>query len=98
MQRLGFGIIGCGEIAPTHVKAITGLAEAKLVAVCDVVEERAKKLADDSECNYYLDYREMLQRADLQVVNVTTASGMHAVIGIEVARAGTNMNSPTNWR
>ena len=41
--KLGFGIIGCGDIALTHRAAIEACAEAQLVAVCDVAEERARR-------------------------------------------------------
>lgn len=35
---LKFGIIGCGVIAPHHATAIVANENAKLVAVCDIVE------------------------------------------------------------
>lgn len=88
---LNFAIIGCGTISKTHAKCISELEEAKLVAVCDIIEERAKNLAGLYSCDYYTDYHEMLKRQDIDIVNVTTPSGLHAQIGIDVAKAGKNV-------
>lgn len=40
-----FAIVGCGRIAPNHLDAIAHAPSAKLVAVCDIAEEKAKKAA-----------------------------------------------------
>ena len=47
MDKVRFGIIGCGVIAPLHARGIIETPEAQLVAVCDVIEERAQKLSAD---------------------------------------------------
>ncbi|MBM3290876.1 MAG: gfo/Idh/MocA family oxidoreductase, partial [Candidatus Hydrogenedentes bacterium] len=39
MSKVGFGIIGCGVIAPIHADALGRIPDAKLVAVSDVVEK-----------------------------------------------------------
>jgi len=84
----GFGVIGCGVIAPVHVEAIRSLPNAKLVAVCDIVEEKARKLAEENGVAYYTDYHDMLKRDDIDVVNVVTWSGTHADIGMDAADVG----------
>ena len=40
-----FAVIGCGRVAGNHLRAIAALENAELVAVCDIVEERAKAYA-----------------------------------------------------
>lgn len=88
-QKVGYGIIGCGVIAPWHARAFKNIAEAKLVAVCDIIPEKAEKLKTDFEAEYaYTDYREMLARDDIHIVSISTPSGMHADIGIDAAMAG----------
>lgn len=48
MEKLKFGIIGCGRISYKHTEAIiNNFEEARLVATCDIVEERAKKCAEE---------------------------------------------------
>ena len=43
-ETLRFGIIGAGVIGQVHARAITGLPEARLVAVTDSVPEKADYL------------------------------------------------------
>ncbi|MGD8241071.1 MAG: Gfo/Idh/MocA family oxidoreductase [Armatimonadota bacterium] len=90
MAGLGFGIIGCGVIGPLHAKGIEACSDADLVAVCDIVEEKAKGLADQysGTPEVYTDYHEMLKRDDLDVVCICTPSGAHAEQGIACAEAG----------
>src|SRR4051794_27022291 len=85
---LRFGIIGCGVIGPVHAEAISKLPDAELVAVADSSAERAGALASTYGVPAYGDPREMLEREELDVVNVCTPSGMHAQHAIEVMRSG----------
>lgn len=85
---LRFAIAGCGVIAPTHARCIDELPDAKLVAVCDIVPEKARRLADTYCVDAYTDYNEMFARDDIDVVCVLTPSGLHAQLGIAAAKAG----------
>lgn len=87
-DKLGFGVIGCGRIAPKHTESIMAIPEAELIAVCDIVPERADDFAHRYNAEKYLDYKELLQRDDIDVVTIATPSGSHAEIGIAAARAG----------
>ena len=82
------GIVGCGVIGPTHARCIQELPGAELAAACDIVPERAQKLAHDFGCEAYTDTASMLQRPDLDIVNICTPSGLHAEMGIAAARFG----------
>lgn len=44
-KTYGFAVIGCGVISDTHIQAIQALSNARLVAVCDKVAERAQAKA-----------------------------------------------------
>ena len=47
-EKLRFAIIGCGRIAPRHAQSLAELSDrAQLVAVADVIESRAQRLARD---------------------------------------------------
>jgi len=88
-QKMRFAIVGCGVISPFHAKSIAANENAELVAVVDVIEEKAKKLAEEYNVPYvYTSYEEMLQRDDIDVVNVCVPSGLHAEVAIAAARAG----------
>jgi predicted dehydrogenase len=88
-EKTGYAIIGCGVIAPWHARSVVNVPEAELIAVCDVIEEKAQKLAEEFGAqNVYTDYRKMLERDDIEIISVCTPSGMHADMAIEAARAG----------
>lgn len=88
-SKVGCGIIGCGVIAPWHAKAVTNIPDAELVAVSDIIPEKAEKLKEEFGAQYaYTDYREMLARDDIDIVSICTPSGMHADMGMDAARAG----------
>ena len=87
-DNLRFGIVGCGVIGSTHAEAITSLPDAQLVAVCDPVAEKARKLADKYGVTPYADLQEMLDRERLDVVDICTPSGLHGEQASQVMRSG----------
>lgn len=89
MDRVRFGIVGCGVISPWHARGITNTQEAELVACCDIVREKAEKLAAEFNAQrVYTDYREMLASDDIDAVCVCTPSGLHGQVTIDAAKAG----------
>ncbi len=85
---LKFALLGCGRIAKRHSELL-GLGQIKnagLVAVCDIVEEKAKKIGEQFDVPYFTDMNEMLTKTDIDVVSVLTESGYHAEHVIEVAK------------
>ena len=88
VEKLRFGILGCGVIGPHHARAISGLEGAELVAVADVVPELAKELAGEYGCSYYASLEQMLSGVELDAVCVCTPSGMHAEGALAAIEAG----------
>ena len=88
MAKVGFGIIGCGNIAPYHAEAIGLVRGAKLVAVSDVVEQSARALAQRFSVEAYTDYKKMLARDDIDAVTLCVPSGLRTEIVRVCARAG----------
>ncbi len=87
---LKFGLLGCGRIAKRHSELL-GLGQienASLVAVCDVIEEKAKKLGEQFDIPYYTDMDTMMQDEDIDVISVLTESGYHAKHVINLAKYG----------
>lgn len=83
----GFGIVGCGIIAPFHARAIAELPDARLVAVADEVPGRADELAAELGVDH-ASVDALLARPDVDVVSVCVPSGLHAEIGVRAAAAG----------
>jgi len=88
MSKLRFGIVGCGVISKTHADVISKLSnDAELVAVCDIIEERAKELASKYGARYYTDYELMLKQDDIDVISVCTPSGLHSDMAVLAAKS-----------
>ncbi|GGE16402.1 oxidoreductase [Marinithermofilum abyssi] len=87
-KEMGFAIIGAGVICHTHAKEISEMEGARLVAVADVSEEKARKFGEMYGVDWYRDYRDMLKREEVDIVNICTPSGLHAEMAIDAARVG----------
>ena len=82
-----FAIIGCGRIGQRHAEHIH--AKAKLIAVCDVVKEKADKIAAEYKSKAYYDVKELLEKEkDIDVVAICTPNGLHAEHAIQSLNAG----------
>ncbi len=88
---VGLGLIGCGAIATSaHLPAIDGLGhKVRLVAVADVHQEAAERAAAEHGADaWYTDYRELLARPDLAVVDICTPYELHCEHVLAAAAAG----------
>ncbi|MCE5323277.1 Gfo/Idh/MocA family oxidoreductase [bacterium] len=94
MNDVRFGIIGCGVIAPCHTYGIENSEGARLVAVCDVVKEKAKAISEENGSpKVYTNYKKLLADPEVDAVCICTPSGLHAKIGIDAAKAGKHVLS-----
>jgi len=82
-----FAIIGCGRIAQRHAEHINKYG--KLVAVCDVVKDRADELAAKYNANAYYEIKDLLNtEKDIDVVSICSPNGLHTEHSIESLKAG----------
>ncbi len=87
MQKTRFAIIGCGRIAERHAMHIHTYGQ--LVAVCDVVESKAKTLAGKYGVDYFLSVEELLKnKTGIDVVVICSPNGLHAIHAIQAMRKG----------
>ena len=87
MKTWNFGIVGAGLIADFHARAIGDIPNAKLVACCDKIPERAKKLADKYSCKAFDNYDDMFEMEKLDIVTIATPSGLHKEPVVAAAKA-----------
>ncbi len=82
-------LIGCGNIgAGGHLPAYALIPEVELVAVCDAVETLAHTAAERSGATAYTDYRQLLEREDIAMVDVCLPTYLHAPVTIAALEAG----------
>jgi UDP-N-acetylglucosamine 3-dehydrogenase len=90
MDRVRYGIIGCGGIAHMfHLPEMTQVPETEFVVACDLRENRARFTAEKFRASdWTTDYRKVLDRDDVDAVIVATYHPTHASIGCEVLQSG----------
>lgn len=89
-DELGFAVVGLG-MGKHHCRSARDMEGGRLVAVCDLDEERLRPVAEQFECKAYTSFEELLEDDEVQVVNIATPSGMHAEMGARAADAGKHL-------
>lgn len=87
VPAFAFAIIGTGAIAPTHAKAIAALPDARLAAVCDLDESRARSFAAEFPAPV-LGWNEILSDPGIDAAILCTPSGTHADLAVALLGAG----------
>jgi predicted dehydrogenase len=86
IRLAGLGVGGRGS----YLLSLAARAEAEIVAVCDVQEDRraaaVKKLAPAARA--YVDYREVLDRRDIDAVIIGSPDHWHVPLSADAVRAG----------
>ena len=82
-----FGLLGAGRIGKVHAKAVTGDANAKLVAVADAMPAAAQAIADQYGCDVRtIDAIEAAK--DIDAVVICTPTDTHADLIERFVKAG----------
>jgi predicted dehydrogenase len=89
-EILTHAVIGIGGMGMNHLADIARDDQAKLVAVCDVDEQHLETglVQGGKDVQGYKDFRELLQRRDIDIVHIVTPPHWHALIAIAAADAG----------
>ena len=84
-KTINVAMIGCGRVAGHHTRSIRKVSNVQLVAVCDLVEEKAKELASSENVSAYINYHDMFAKhPEIDVVGICTPSGMHYEHSLEM--------------
>ncbi len=99
-ERINLGVIGIGPRCTYDLKAMLQFDDIRCVAIADVQESRraaGKTLVDthygNSDLKLYQDFRELLDRKDIDAVLVATGDRWHAAASILAAKAGKDVYS-----
>jgi len=77
-EVISVAIIGCGRIAGHHCSSINNKKGLKLVAVCDLIPDKAKFYGEQYNIPYYQNYHKMFNELNnIDLVVLCTPSGMH---------------------
>ena len=92
-DRINVAVVGCGGRGSYDADAFAKFASqhnnaCQIVAVCDVYEKRKHETADKHQCKGHLDYREVVNRPDVDAVIVATPDHWYAPVALEAMRNG----------
>jgi predicted dehydrogenase len=86
---LRVAIVGCGKIADAHASEIQRIKNCRIVGVCDREELMARQLYERFPIdNYFGDLKELLDKAQPDVVHITTPPQSHFPIAKQCLERG----------
>ncbi len=90
--RLKVGIVGNGGIGTVHARGYSKLPNVEIVALCDLIIERAQKLGAAHDVKrLYTDYETMLAEEELDIVSVCVPNYVHVPIAVAAIKAGNHV-------
>jgi len=88
-DKVRVGVIGTGQIGKYHLNNYAKIPEAEVVAVADLNEAEANRVAGIHNIpNVYANFRELLQRDDIQAVDVCLHNNFHQPVTVAALEAG----------
>jgi len=89
-DKLKFGAVGIGGIWTwAHSKPVLEHDEIELVAVCDIVEEKAIKFAAEHDIKHSAkDYHDLIKMDEIDVIDICTPNKFHSEIAVAALEAG----------
>lgn len=88
-MTVNVGLIGCGGIAGAHLGGYANVEDARITAVCDVVEDNALRRAEQAGgAEIFSDIETLLARAEVDAVDVCLPHHLHKDAIVAAAAAG----------
>jgi myo-inositol 2-dehydrogenase/D-chiro-inositol 1-dehydrogenase len=89
MEKVNVGVIGVGRIGSIHTRNLKyQVSGVNVVAVSDVIEETAQKIAQELEISIVeKDYHCLLENKDIDAVVICSSTDTHTQIISEAAQA-----------
>ena len=89
-ERVRTGHIGVGGMGSHHLRNMVHRPDAEVTAICDVDASRRDRACQvvGKHCAAYADFRELLERKDIDAVIVASPDHWHALHSIHACEAG----------
>lgn len=91
MRKFKVGVVGCGNISRTHLPILTEAENIELVAVCDILPQRADDCAKKYGCKAYYDFDSLLSDEKIDCVHICTPHYLHVQMAVKALKCGVNV-------
>jgi len=86
--RLRAAVIGVGAMGANHARVYARMPQTTLVAFADLDETLRDRISRTYKATPYIDYREMIEKENLDVVTIALPTHLHRSAALETMAAG----------
>jgi predicted dehydrogenase len=86
--KLGVALIGAGRFGTKRARAVSSHKQSRLIVVADAARERALAVANECGCEGVTDWRQAVERRDVDAVIVSTPTQMLGEISLLAIQSG----------
>ena len=86
-----FAVVGTGIIGLSHIKAISEIPEATLVALCDINESVVSRLSKELGVPCFTNYHDLPNGVECDAVILNLPHGLHAEAAVFFLKSGINV-------
>jgi predicted dehydrogenase len=91
-DKIRIGVIGVGQIGKHHLNNYQKVEGAELVAIADINEAELNRVSETYQiADKYTDFRKLLQRDDIEAVDVCLHNNFHMPVTVAALQAGKNV-------
>ncbi len=88
-KEIGLAVVGCGTIGRIRTMLARDYPGVSWMGVCDLNESLAKKLAEDSQADFYTtDFKELLKRSEVNATIIATDENKHVAPTLAAVERG----------
>jgi predicted dehydrogenase len=92
IRNLKTAVVGVGSLGQHHARNYAEIARetgGEFIGVCDANEENARAIAEKNDCDYFTDWRDLLDKTN--AVSIVTPTETHAEIACAFLEKGVNV-------
>jgi len=91
MENLAVAVVGVGLFGETHPLAYSHYHRSKLIAVCDVREDRAREIGEKYRCEWTTDAEKIAIDERIRAVSIATPDFAHYDVAMRMIDAGKHL-------
>jgi len=89
MPPLSIGLVGAGRLGTYHARCLATVPDAALAGILDLDRQKAEALAQESHCQVFTDYQQLLGNVHAVIIAVDTQH--HYELGLQAVHNGRHL-------